>query len=63
MKNKSTNIPQSKTTLKWDLNGELSNIDMTRIINDLPIAELRECKLACKIVNINKEVLNLSMWR
>tara|TARA_Y100000589_G_C26906757_1_gene528541 strand:+ start:455 stop:679 length:225 start_codon:yes stop_codon:yes gene_type:complete len=62
MKNKSTNIPQRKTTLKWDLNGELSTIDMARIIDDLSVAELRECKLACEILNINKEVLNLSMW-
>ena len=26
------NSPQRKTTLKWDLNGELSEIDMLRIL-------------------------------
>ena len=51
MNNKSTNIPQRKTTLKWNINGELSSIDMARIINSLSIAELRECELACKRVN------------
>ena len=43
MNNKSTNIPQRKTTLKWNTNGELSSIDMARIINTLSVAELREC--------------------
>ena len=62
MNNKSTNIPQRKTTLKWNINGELSSIDMARIINALSVAELRECKLACKRVNRDKQNLNLSMW-
>ena len=47
---KSTNSSQPKTTLKWNINGELSSIDMARIINDLSVAELRECKLAYKLV-------------
>ncbi len=50
MHNKSSNIPQRKTTLKWNINGELSSIDMARIINSLSVAELRECELACKRV-------------
>ena len=62
MKNKSTNIPQRKTTLKWNINGELSSIDMARIINSLSAAELRECELTCKRVSWDKQNLNLNMW-
>ena len=62
MNNKSNNMPQRKTTLKWNINGELSSIDMARIINALSIAELRECKLACKVVGIEKQNFNLGMW-
>ena len=62
MKNKSNNIPQRKTTLKWNINGELSSIDMARIINTLSVAELRECELACKRDSRDKQNLNLSMW-
>ena len=62
MNNKSTNIPQRKTTLKWNINGELSSIDMARIINALSVTELRECELACKRVSGEKQILNLGMW-
>ena len=62
MKNKSKNPSQPKTTLKWNIDGELSSIDMARIINALSITELRECKLACKRVSRDKQNLNLSMW-
>ena len=62
MNNNSTNLPQRKTTLKWDINGELSSIDMARIINALSVPELRECKLACKRVSRDNQDLNLSMW-
>ena len=62
MNNKSKYTPQRKTTLKWNINGELSSIDMTRIINDLSVAELRECALACKRFSRVKQNLNLSMW-
>ena len=62
MKNKSRNPAQRKTTLKWKTNGELSSIDMTRIINDLSIKELKECELTCNIVQINKRKLDLEMW-
>ena len=48
MKNKSKEPAQRKTTLKWNNNGELSSIDMARIINTLSVTELRECELACK---------------
>ena len=62
MNNKSNYIPQRKTTLKWNINGELSSIDMARIINALSVAELKECELACKRVSRDNQDLNLSMW-
>ena len=62
MKNKSTNTAQRKTTLKWNTNGELSSIDMARIINSLSVSELKECELACKRVSRDKQNLNLSRW-
>ena len=62
MKNKSDNSPQRKTTLKWNTDGELSSIDMTRIINVLSRTELRECELACNRVIRNKRNLNLGRW-
>ena len=62
MKNKATNPAQRKTTLKWNTNGELSSIDMARIINSLSVAELRECELACERIRGDKQNLNLSMW-
>tara|TARA_Y100001968_G_scaffold13651_1_gene11129 strand:+ start:130 stop:282 length:153 start_codon:yes stop_codon:yes gene_type:complete len=39
--------PQRKTTLKWDKNGELSEIDMLRIIDKLSSYELNQCELTC----------------
>ena len=57
MKNKSTNPAQRKTTLKWNTNGELSSIDMARIINALSLTELKECELACDRVNDNKNII------
>ena len=63
IENKSTYPPQSKTTLKWNKNGELSSIDIVRIINVLSVIELSKCKLACKRVkSIDKQILNLGMW-
>ena len=62
MKNKSTDPPQRKTTLKWNNNGELSSIDMARIINALSVTELKECELTCNRVNKNKKDLRLGMW-
>ena len=53
MKNKSINPAQRKTTLKWNTDGELSSIDMIRIINALSVAELKECELACNRVRRN----------
>ena len=62
MKKKLTNPPQRKTTLKWNINGELSSIDMARIINALSVTELKECELACDRVSNDNKNLNLSMW-
>ena len=62
MKDKFTNSPQRKTTLKWNINGELSSVDMARIINSLSDTELKECKLACNIVSYNQNILNLGRW-
>ena len=62
MKNKSTNPAQRKTTLKWNNNGELSSIDMARIINELSAKELKECKLTCNRVSKNERALRLGMW-
>ena len=38
---------QRKTTLKLSSNGELSSIDMTRILELLANKELTQCVLAC----------------
>ena len=61
MKNKSTNPAQRKTTLKWNINGELSSIDMARIINALSERELKECELACNRVRKNEKTIKLGM--
>ena len=62
MKNKSINPAQRKTTLKWNTNGELTSIDMARIINALSVKELKECELACNRLSRNKKNLNLGEW-
>ena len=62
MNNKLTNQAQRKTTLKWNTNGELSSIDMARIINALSEAELKECELTCNRVSKNERTLKLGMW-
>ena len=56
---KTKSTPQRKTTLKWNVNGELSSIDMARILETLLVKELRECELAC---NTEPKKLNLGMW-
>tara|TARA_Y100001970_G_scaffold293830_1_gene443633 strand:- start:18633 stop:18821 length:189 start_codon:yes stop_codon:yes gene_type:complete len=53
---------QRKTTLKWDSNGELSAIDMARIINKLSNPELKECELSCNIKDYPNNTLNLGNW-
>ena len=61
MKNKSMNPAQRKTTLKWNMNGELSSIDMARIINVLNDKELAVCELRCNRVSKNERTLKLGM--
>ncbi|WP_159088379.1 hypothetical protein [Prochlorococcus marinus] len=40
---------QRKTTLKWSVDGELSAVDMTRILERLENTELIECDLTCNL--------------
>ena len=43
---KEKKIPQQrKTTLKWGTNGELSSIDMVRILDRLNDQDLTECEI------------------
>ncbi len=62
MKYKSTKPAQWETTLKWNINGELSSVDMARIINALSIPELKECELTCNRSGSNIKSLNLGGW-
>ena len=39
------NYPQRKTTLKWNSNVELSEIDMLRILEKLSSCDLKRCEL------------------
>ena len=39
---------QRKTTLKWNVDGSLSSIDMARILDRLKNESLTECKLSCE---------------
>ena len=41
--------PQRKTTLKWNSNGDLSEIDMLRILDNITSEELKQCKLKCDL--------------
>ena len=41
--------PQRKTTLKWNSNGDLSEIDMLRILDSLSASELNKCELTCDL--------------
>ena len=40
--------PQRKTTLKWDSNGELSEIDMLRVLDKISSNDLNQCELTCE---------------
>ena len=43
-------VPQQrKTTLKWGTNGELSSIDMVRILDRLNDQDLTECEIHSEI--------------
>jgi hypothetical protein len=41
------NSQQRKTTLKWNSNGELSELDMLRILEKISSNELSQCELTC----------------
>ena len=41
--------PQRKTTLKWNSNGDLSEIDMLRIFDKISSAKLNQCELTCDV--------------
>ena len=48
---------QRKTTLKWSSDGELSSIDMARILQILANKELTQCVLACDANKKSSEIL------
>tara|TARA_B100001996_G_scaffold285623_1_gene225911 strand:- start:320 stop:502 length:183 start_codon:yes stop_codon:yes gene_type:complete len=48
---------QRKTTLKWSSDGELSSIDMARILDLLANQELTQCVLACDANRRSSEIL------
>ena len=53
--NKAKKIPQQrKTTLKWGTNGELSEIDMVRILDRLNDQDLTECEIPLETVKEKK---------
>ena len=41
--------PQIKTTLKWNPNGDLSELDMLRILDRLSSNKLNQCELTCDL--------------
>ena len=41
--------PQRKTTLKWKSNGDLSEINMLRILDKISAFELNQCELTCEL--------------
>tara|TARA_B100000945_G_scaffold222161_1_gene179430 strand:+ start:1841 stop:2023 length:183 start_codon:yes stop_codon:yes gene_type:complete len=48
---------QRKTTLKWNSNGELSSVDMAKILQLLAKKELTQCVLACDANKQTSEIL------
>ncbi len=48
---------QRKTTLKWSSDGELSSIDMARILDLLANKELTQCVLACDSKKKSSQIL------
>ena len=43
------NSQQRKTTHKWKENGDLSELDMLRILDKLSLNELNVCDLTCSL--------------
>ncbi len=53
--NQSKKIPlQRKTTLKWGTDGELSALDMVRILDRLNDQDLTECEIPSKTLKEKK---------
>ena len=53
--NKAKKVPQQrKTTLKWGTNGELSSIDMVRILDRLNDQDLTECEISLETAKEKK---------
>ena len=53
--NMSKKIPQQrKTTLKWGTNGELSALDMVRILDRLNDQDLTECEIPLETLKEKK---------
>ena len=48
---------QRNTNLKWSSDGELSSIDMARILDLLANKELTQCVLACDANKKSSEIL------
>ena len=58
--NKAKKIPQQrKTTLKWGTNGELSALDMVRILDRLNDQDLTECEIPLETVEYCYKALNV----
>ena len=55
------NSPQRKTTLKWDSNGELSEIDMLRILEKISSQDLSQCELTCDSDNNSVSYTHLTL--
>ena len=47
-RNKESIPVQRKTTLKWNVDGSLSSVDMVRIVSRLEKENLTECELSCE---------------
>ena len=55
---KSKKIPQQrKTTLKWGTNGELSALDMVRILDRLNDQDLTECEIEIPLETVKEKKL------
>ena len=56
---------QRKTTLKWSSDGELSAVDMARILDRLSNPELTQCDLLCDLKDQQKsfqDYLPITSW-
>ncbi len=54
--------PQRKTTLKWNSDGELSAVDMARILDRLANPRLTKCDLSCDLKHHDSNNRQHSYW-